>query len=846
MVAKKFILQNPRNYTVQIRNSENDLILGTGIIVSEDGLILTCAHVIATASVDMMKHKIIVYFPQIDEENEKEKVATIIAYSPESKDDLALLKLIEKPPKISSEHVAKIGSGTMSSFHSFRSYGYRPLGEYIASYATGEILGPIEKTEQSETNERLQIRSSHIDRGMSGAGVLDIERNLVVGVLSETWRANKKNNDEGISFAIDLQVLKYSPFNLDLYDRPYLSFKHLPKLPDIQGFRQPSQKTSQLYFQGEPSEIQEWSGREEIIDQLFEDWESPQCAVTSLIGFGGEGKTSIARHWVELVVKDKKLIQKVNGVFWWNFYSNSSSEEFLLQVFNYFNGMGIIKGKNVSKQVQLHFIASMLMEKKYLFVLDGFEVMQYQGGDKYGLIKDEELRVLVELIASLEGESFLLITSRAPILDLVEYSTYNHIDVRPLSNFEGVSLLRALGVRGRDSELESMIEKWNGHALTLSLLGTLLAEKNDGLVDKSIVDITNGFGNEVHSSRVNRILSRYDAYLSEKEKTFLVIMSDNFRAPIGTTQLSRIFSKKISLLHVELGDVTPKSIPTSVELKNILSNLTNYRILRLDSNAKYYTLHPLVRAYYLNQWAKYLYSNGRGEYWQLVSRCQGANLVIFAIEKSWSMAIAGGMERVSALISALVNDIWQDDVRVGAVSIMKNFAEISLSPTNDIERIETIIEGKVFQNIGGKTPLAIGLLTALSLIQREVKRDSQVKPLLIFITDGASNVALEDSEFRKTLEPKVQAIITTNKSPQEQAYAAARLYKSFGIPSIVIDTEHRAFDQGFCENYAKEMGGSRFEIRRLVEGWYLPITVFDWYGKRKDKGKRRKDGVGMG
>ena len=41
-------------------------------------------------------------------------------------------------------------------------------------------------------------------------------------------------------------------------------------------------------------------------------------------------------------------------------------------------------------------------------------------------------------------------------------------------------MLRQLGVTGRDDQLDPVVESWDGHALTLSLLGTYLAWRIDG------------------------------------------------------------------------------------------------------------------------------------------------------------------------------------------------------------------------------------------------------------------------------------------------------------------------------------------------------------------------------
>ena len=44
-------IQNLRDFTVQIRRLSDDAIVGTGIVVSMDGKVVTCAHVVEKAGV---------------------------------------------------------------------------------------------------------------------------------------------------------------------------------------------------------------------------------------------------------------------------------------------------------------------------------------------------------------------------------------------------------------------------------------------------------------------------------------------------------------------------------------------------------------------------------------------------------------------------------------------------------------------------------------------------------------------------------------------------------------------------------------------------------------------------
>ena len=45
-MTNEIILQNLRDFTVQIRHPETDAIVGTGIAATLDGKIVTCAHVV--------------------------------------------------------------------------------------------------------------------------------------------------------------------------------------------------------------------------------------------------------------------------------------------------------------------------------------------------------------------------------------------------------------------------------------------------------------------------------------------------------------------------------------------------------------------------------------------------------------------------------------------------------------------------------------------------------------------------------------------------------------------------------------------------------------------------------
>ncbi|MBD2077813.1 trypsin-like peptidase domain-containing protein [Phormidium sp. FACHB-592] len=209
-------VQNLISFTVQIVAADKSRVIGTGIVVSMDGKIITCSHVfeMAGASTNECGSSVLnICFPKNRYRDAKLCQAKLVANLSEHDDDILLLKAID-PPLLSSEQVAVLGTAEFSIGNPFRSYGFRQLGDSPSGYAVGEILGPVLPfINKKLLVEPVELRTRDIRPGMSGAGILDVKRNLLIGLISRRWNPGDQSSNDNIAWGVDNLVLTFNPFH---------------------------------------------------------------------------------------------------------------------------------------------------------------------------------------------------------------------------------------------------------------------------------------------------------------------------------------------------------------------------------------------------------------------------------------------------------------------------------------------------------------------------------------------------------------------------------------------------------------------------------------------------------
>ena len=147
------------------------------------------------------------------------------------------------------------------------------------------------------------------------------------------------------------------------------------------------------------------------------------------------------------------------------------------------------------------------------------------------------------------------------------------------------------------------------------------------------------------------------------------------------------------------------------------------------------------------------------------------HLVLFVVDGSGSMGSKQRMVETKGAIQSLLMDCYQKRDKVAMIVFRKDRAELVLPPTASVELAAKRLS---VLPVGGKTPLAAGLLETHRLVKRVSLREPETRMVIVLITDGRGNQSLGEN------------------SPKDEVAQLARLLaEERGCDFIVIDTENK-------------------------------------------------------
>lgn len=244
----------------------------------------------------------------------------------------------------------------------------------------------------------------------------------------------------------------------------------------------------------------------------------PEARVVVLVAVGGTGKTAVAERLVSGLGEGPRP----GGIFVWSFYEDPRVEGFLAQALRYF-----ARGEEAAPGERLERLQEVLEGgAPHLLVLDGLEVMQSTGGDgrSRGELVDPSLRRLLTALTRGLGSARALMTSRFSVVDLHawEGSGLRTLALAPLSEEEGVDLLRLWGLKGGGGALRELSASTGGHALSVSMIGSYVGGFLGGDVRRfEEVPLAEAARDDALARRLQAVLTAYAQALPERERDLL-------------------------------------------------------------------------------------------------------------------------------------------------------------------------------------------------------------------------------------------------------------------------------------------------------------------------------------
>ena len=222
-------------------------------------------------------------------------------------------------------------------------------------------------------------------------------------------------------------------------------------------------------------------GRDDELAMLRDAWASRTPHKVNAVVFhalGGAGKSALLRTFAnELLAAGGGGASRIYG---WSAYSQGSGEQkradadsFISKALGDFGWQGDLPKDPVERGRAL---AKLIQKERVLLLLDGLEPLQDAPNVNKGKFKDKGLAELVKLLAG-HNPGLVVLTTRQEVPELQGFGSVviNH-ELDQLSDRAGADLLVELGVHGRQRELEAAVHELQGHALSVTLLGTYLAE----------------------------------------------------------------------------------------------------------------------------------------------------------------------------------------------------------------------------------------------------------------------------------------------------------------------------------------------------------------------------------
>lgn len=168
--------------------------------------------------------------------------------------------------------------------------------------------------------------------------------------------------------------------------------------------------------------------------------------------------------------------------------------------------------------------------------------------------------------------------------------------------------------------------------------------------------------------------------------------------------------------------------------------------------------------------------------------------IVFVVDASGSMGAAKRMKETKEAVLSMLMDSYQKRDKIGLIAFRQKKAEVLLGITSSVDLAQKELQALP---TGGRTPLADGLYRAWELLQARKRKDPEMLPMIVLVTDGRANAPLWSDD------------------PVADALKAAQLIAGEKIPAIVVDTENDFLSFHLAEKMAAAMNADYYKVEDL-------------------------------
>lgn len=265
-------------------------------------------------------------------------------------------------------------------------------------------------------------------------------------------------------------------------------------------------------------------GRVQDVQALL-DWMTDIRAgnrIYALVAAGGTGKTAIIEKVLTTLQQQGRWPGMGNTIVW-SFDEKPDTDAFLQECCQLFIG------ENGDKPAggRLERLQRGLDDGRcHMIVLDGLETIQSGNTiDRvHGQLEDHNLRLFLKRIAAGLGRTRALVTSRFPLIDLVDYRNGGYIEssLADLSRADALQVMRSWGVLGSDTQLAKVAGEVGCHALSVDVISSYLCNFANYAIEgaaKFSLDLARD--DDPKAAKLSRILRFYAEELPSDERDLL-------------------------------------------------------------------------------------------------------------------------------------------------------------------------------------------------------------------------------------------------------------------------------------------------------------------------------------